>query len=97
MLTHNDICQAVKTAAPKYGIKNVYYFGSYAKGTSTDDSDLDLLVEFDRNPVSIFTIASFAADLEKIILITVDVLRLPLPPNTYLRIDKVVKCYGTKR
>jgi len=96
MLTHEDICLAVRKAAPKYKIYNAYYFGSYAKGTQTDESDLDLLVDFDSQSVSLFTVARLATDLEEALHIEVDVLKLPLPKETHLQIEKVVKCYGTK-
>lgn len=94
MLTHEDICRAVKKAASKYKIQNAYYFGSYARGTQNDESDLDLLVDFDVPSISLFTIAGLAADLEEVLHTEVDVLKLPLPKETHLRIEKMVKCYG---
>jgi predicted nucleotidyltransferase len=33
----------------KYGVKKIGVFGSYLKGEPRKDSDLDLLVEFDRS------------------------------------------------
>ena len=96
MLTHEQIVDAVKKAAPKYKVGKAYYFGSYAKGTQNDESDLDLLVAFEAPSVSLLTIAGLAADLEEILHTEVDVLRLPLPKETHLRIEKAVKCYGTK-
>jgi predicted nucleotidyltransferase len=97
MLTHEEICHAVRNAAKKYNIFNAYYFGSYARGTQNDESDLDLLVDFGGPSVSLFTIASLATDLEENLLTGVDVLTLPLPYETHLQIEKVVKCYGTQR
>jgi len=94
MLTHEDICQAVEKAAAKYKISNAYYFGSYARGTQSDESDLDLLVDFGSHSVSLFDIAGLAVDLEETLRAEVDVLKLPLPKETHLRIEKVVKCYG---
>ena len=97
MLTHEQIVEAVKKAAPKYGINNAYYFGSYANGDQNEDSDLDLLVDFNASSISLLTIAGLSVDLQDILQIEVDVLRLPLPKDTILKIDKVVKCYGSKR
>jgi predicted nucleotidyltransferase len=35
----------VEPIAKDYGIKKIYLFGSYAKGTANEDSDVDLLIE----------------------------------------------------
>ena len=32
----------------KYGIKNVYLFGSVARGEDREDSDIDLMVDFEN-------------------------------------------------
>jgi len=92
MLTHKDICKAVGEIAERYNISKAYYFGSYAKGTHNADSDLDLLVDFSIPSVSLLTVAGLAADLQDTLRVEVDVLRLPLPKDTILKIDKVVKC-----
>lgn len=34
----------------RYGVRSLSIFGSYARGEQTAESDLDLLVEFDRAP-----------------------------------------------
>jgi predicted nucleotidyltransferase len=83
----------MKSIAPKYNIRNAYYFGSYAKGAQTADSDLDVLIET-SSPISLFVLAQLSLDLEDALRIPVDVLSLPLPKNTHLIIDKVAKCYG---
>jgi predicted nucleotidyltransferase len=33
-----------------FNVNNIGYFGSYAKGTATEDSDIDLLVDFSEPP-----------------------------------------------
>ena len=45
MLTLDRIKQAVAKVGKKYGIKSAYLFGSYAKGTPTEKSDVDLLID----------------------------------------------------
>ncbi|MDR0671448.1 MAG: nucleotidyltransferase domain-containing protein [Oscillospiraceae bacterium] len=97
MLTHEEICRAVRQAAPKYQIRNAYYFGSYARGTQTESSDLDLLVEFDSDNIGLFERAGLVSELEDALRNGVDVVRLPLSPKTRLQIEKVVKCYGNTR
>ena len=97
MLTHEQIVEAVKNAAPKYGINNAYYFGSYARGEQNEESDLDLLIDFDKSPPSLWAAVDLAEDIGQTLRIKVDILRLPLPTDTRLSIEKVVKCYGRKR
>ena len=43
----HDIITIKKIIGPiakSYGIKRIYLFGSYAKGTATRNSDIDLLI-----------------------------------------------------
>ena len=41
----NEIKKIVVPIAYSYGVKRLYLFGSYAKGTANEKSDIDLLVE----------------------------------------------------
>ncbi|MBQ7802335.1 nucleotidyltransferase domain-containing protein [Candidatus Saccharibacteria bacterium] len=45
MLTVERIKEVVSRVGEKYGIKSAYLFGSYAKGTATEDSDVDLIID----------------------------------------------------
>ena len=45
MLTIPEIQQKVAKICKKYGIKSAYLFGSYAKQTATENSDIDLIVD----------------------------------------------------
>lgn len=45
MLTIEQIRKAVTKVGKKYGIKSAYLFGSYAKGTATEGSDVDLIID----------------------------------------------------
>jgi len=77
MLTHDKIVDAVGKNVISYSIKAFAYFGSYADGRQTEDSDLDLLVEFIR-PISLVTIIDFQLDMEGALGIDVDVVSFPL-------------------
>jgi hypothetical protein len=52
MLTQEKILQVLKKEMPyfttEYGVKKIGIFGSYAKEMQTEQSDIDLFVEFDR-------------------------------------------------
>lgn len=45
MLTFMQIKTAVSKVGKKYGIKNAYLFGSYARNTANENSDIDLIVD----------------------------------------------------
>jgi predicted nucleotidyltransferase len=94
MLTHEEICKAVSKIATVFPIKHASYFGSYAEGRQTDDSDLDLLIEFQHPAVSLLMLSAIKNDLEDQLKIPVDVIHAPVPQNSLLQIDKVVRIYG---
>lgn len=64
--------EAVLRAAERHGARNVRVFGSVARGDARPDSDLDLLVQFERE-VSLFDHARLALELERIVGRRVDV------------------------
>ena len=43
--TLDEIRRIIVPIAQKYDLSAVYLFGSYARGTAREDSDLDLLVD----------------------------------------------------
>ena len=78
MLTHEEIVKGVVQAATKFSLEKILYFGSYADGKATEESDLDLLVEFtDDESISLLDIIKFTSNLEKKLNICVDVVGLP--------------------
>ncbi|MCI5144836.1 MAG: nucleotidyltransferase [Candidatus Electrothrix sp. AR3] len=52
MLTKEQITQKLKDnyqyLAVEFGLKKIGLFGSYAKGTQQDKSDIDIVVDFDK-------------------------------------------------
>ena len=44
VFTMEQIAAAVKPLADKYRVKEIYLFGSYARGEADENSDLDFLV-----------------------------------------------------
>ena len=55
-----------------YGVKKIGLFGSYAKGSPDETSDIDVIVEFDR-PIG-FKFIEFAEELERLLGGKVDLL-----------------------
>ena len=69
MLTKQTIQQRLRSNqshfASTYGVRRIGLFGSYANGIPDDDSDVDLLVEFDR-PLGL-RFMEFADELERLL------------------------------
>lgn len=59
-----DIRRIVGPIAEKHGVNKVYVFGSYAKGTADNDSDIDLLVDSGKIK-NYFDLGEFYMDLRE--------------------------------
>jgi len=74
MLTINDIKSLLSAKKPdlmlKYNVKSLGVFGSYCRGEQTENSDIDILVEFSQ-PIGL-EIIDMAEDLEKLLHKKVD-------------------------
>jgi predicted nucleotidyltransferase len=93
LLTLQTIRSGVAQVAPLYDIKKATLFGSYANGTQTEHSDVDLLVEFAERPISLFKIAGVKLKLEEVLGKAVDVIHSPIPAGSLIEIDKEVLVY----
>ena|SRR5690554_3737201 len=60
-----------------HGVRALYLFGSYARGEQTAESDLDLLVEFDRVP-GMLAFVGLAQELEDRLGLSVDLATRPM-------------------
>lgn len=56
--------------AKNYGVKELGIFGSYSRGENSKQSDIDILVEFDR-PIGL-TFVDLAEELEALLHMKVD-------------------------
>jgi predicted nucleotidyltransferase len=75
VFTLKDIENLVKPIVKKYGVKEIYLFGSYARGEADADSDMDFLVcggeHFKRT-----MIFAFAEELREVLKKEVDVFEI---------------------
>ena len=94
MLTIEDIKKVIEKIAPEYNLKKVTLFGSRARGNFREDSDVDLIVEFETQAVSLFTLAGLMIDLEEIFGVKVDVIHGPKKPDWMIEIDNEVEIYA---
>jgi len=69
MATQEEIRQKLVTLKPflrkNFGVDKIGFFGSYARGEQTPNSDLDILVEFDR-PIG-WEVVDFIEYLEEVL------------------------------
>lgn len=80
--------------ADKYSIKSAILFGSRADGTNRENSDVDLIIEFEKE-VSLVTISNLKLELEEILNKDVDIVHGPIRDDDLLEINKEVELYAT--
>ncbi len=93
--TLDEIKMIVLPIARKYDVESVYLFGSYARGEATENSDIDLVMNFSE-PISLFTLAEIINDLEKLFGKKVDIVshNSASPRLLYQIIDEEVLMYA---
>ena len=75
VFTMEQIAAAVKPLAAKYRVKEIYLFGSYARGEADENSDLDFLV-FGGEMFRRTMIFALAEDLREVLKKNVDVFEI---------------------
>lgn len=75
VLTLKDIVELIKPIAKKYGVKEIYLFGSYARGEADGNSDLDFLV-FGGENFKLTMIFALAEELQNVLKKDVDVFEI---------------------
>ena len=93
MLTIEQIKNSAEEIALRYPIKRISLFGSFADGNATENSDVDLLVEFSSPNVSLFLLSEIKIELESILNADVDLIHAPVEEGSILTIDEVVDIY----
>lgn len=88
----DEIRNAVITVARDFPIARAVLFGSRADGTYTKDSDIDLIMEFNK-PVTLITISMISQRLEDMLNTSVDIVHGPIQSTDLLEIDKEVEIY----
>ena len=92
-MTNDKIKMIILDIADEYSFKNVVLFGSRAVGTNNDDSDIDLIVEFNR-PVTIMFLSNLKNKLEDLTGLSVDVIHGPIRDTDMIEVGKVVELYA---
>ena len=84
VLTIKQIKQRIKPIMEKHGIKNVYLFGSYARGEANSNSDVDIYC--DKGDIeSLFDAVGFEDELEEALGKKVDVVTIGSRMHDFFR------------
>lgn len=70
--TVDELREIVSCLAAKYGVQRIYLFGSYARGDSNEQSDIDLRI--DKGAVRGLAVAGLLIDLEDALGVPVDLI-----------------------
>ncbi len=89
----DDIKAAVAKVSTEFAIKKAVLFGSFANGTFSEDSDIDLIIEFSL-PVTLITLGRLKEKLEDILKIKVDIIHGSLRETDMLEIDSEIEIYA---
>lgn len=73
MYSIETIKDRIAPIAKNYGVKKVYLFGSYAKNTATEGSDVDLLIEKGA-PMSLIAMSGMMQDTKEALRLSVDLI-----------------------
>ncbi|MCR5755804.1 MAG: nucleotidyltransferase domain-containing protein [Acetatifactor sp.] len=92
-MTNEIIKNQILKIVNDYPITSVVLFGSRASGTNSDDSDVDLIIEFSE-PITLFTLAKIKLQLEEMLGLEVDVIHGPIRETDMIEVDKVVELYA---
>jgi len=91
-LTFKDILRKIRenrAEIKKFGVRKIGIFGSYVRGEQREDSDIDIIVEFEKDKATLENFLDLAEYLERLLgrridLITIEGLRS-------IRIDSIRK------
>ncbi|MCX6789418.1 MAG: nucleotidyltransferase family protein [Candidatus Gribaldobacteria bacterium] len=94
-MSKQEIAKKIIPILKKQGVKKAALFGSQARGEATKKSDVDLLVEFNKNKEpGLFGFVGFKLELEEKLRRKVDLLTYnaihPLLRNTILKDQKII-------
>lgn len=88
-MANKDLKNFINEISSKYNLKKVILFGSRADGTNREDSDIDLMVEYNTPTVSIFTTVGLMQEIQEKFNVPVDIVRYPLKNRGIkLKVDK---------
>lgn len=74
ILSLEEIRLLVEPVFTRYKMKAAYVFGSYARGDATEKSDVDILIDYGENVLSLFELSAMRMKLCDILKKDVDLI-----------------------
>ena len=84
ILTIKQIKQSIKPVMEKYGVKDIYLFGSYARGEANEDSDVDIYCD-GGNIETLYDEVDFKEELQNALGKLVDVVFIGSKMDDYFK------------
>lgn len=84
VLTIKQIKERIKPVMDRHGVKNVYLFGSYARGEANSNSDVDIYCD-SGDVDTLFKAVAFNNELEEALGKKVDVVTIGSRMNDYFK------------
>ena len=91
-MTTAKIKEAILQLTKEYPISKVILFGSRAAGTNSENSDIDLIMEFSK-PISLLTISAITCQLEEMLSLDVDIIHGPIRSDDIIEVHDEVLLY----
>ena len=91
-MTTAKIEEAILQLTKEYPISKVILFGSRAAGTNSENSDIDLIMEFSK-PISLLTISAITCQLEEMLSLDVDIIHGPIRSDDIIEVHDEVLLY----
>lgn len=82
--TIKELQRIITPIARQYGVKSVFLFGSYSRGTASADSDIDLKIEKGELS-SLFQLSGFRLEIEEALKCTVDLVTSESSDKVFLK------------
>ncbi len=92
-LSIEEIKNGVLKVINNYPVSRISLFGSQAKGTADDTSDLDFIVEFSED-VTLLTLCRLQCDLEEVFQKKVDIVHGPIRKSDLIEVDAEIELYA---
>lgn len=92
-----EISRIIEPVLAKHPISRAEIFGSFAQGTATEDSDVDLLVEFNA-PIGLLEFIHIKHELEDLLGTKVDLVEFKAikPALKEIILQSAIPIYGKK-